>query len=64
MSILVEYIAQIHAPCFLKAPIAASAPRQGRDFWIDLLAYKGCFDEQSVQFEMISAVQKNFRNHL
>ena len=64
VSILVEYIALIHVPYFLKAPIAASAPRQDRDFWIDLLAYKGCFDEQSVQFEMISAVQKNFRNHL
>ena len=32
--------------------------------WVDLLAYKDCFDHHSVQFEMVSAVQKNFNNHL
>ena len=61
---MVEYITVIHVPYFLKSPIATSAPRQDRDLWIDLHAYKDCFDQDSVQFEMISSVQNNFCNHL
>ena len=64
VGIMVEYIALIHVPYFLQCPIAASAPRQDRDFWVDLLVYKDCFDHHSVQFEMVSSVQKNFHNHL
>ena len=62
--ILAEYIALIHVPYFLKTPISTSAPRQDRDMWIDLVAYKGCFDETSVQFQMVTAVQDNFCSHL
>ena len=64
VAIMTEYIALIHVPYFLKCPIAITAPRQDRDFWIDLLTYKKCFTPGSVQWEMINAVQCNFKNHM
>ena len=51
----------IHIPYFLKA---TSAPRQDRDLWLDLLMYKGCFEEGNVQCQMVTAIQDNFRSHL
>ena len=64
MSIMAEYIALIHAPYFLKSPLAISAPRQDRDLWVDLIHYRECFDETSTQAAMVTAVQKNFLTHL
>ena len=64
MSIMAEYIALIHAPYFLKSPLAISAPRQDRDLWVDLIQYRKCFDESSTQAVMVKAVQKNFLTHL
>ena len=52
------------APYFLQCPIAASVPPEDLDFWVDLLAYKDCFDHHSAEFEMVSSVQENFPNHL
>jgi hypothetical protein len=62
ITIMAEYIALIHAPYFFKSPLAISAPPQDRDFWVDLLAYKKYFAQNSVQGEMIRAVQ--LPNHL
>ena len=64
VAIMAEYIALIHAPYFLKSPLAISAPRQDRDLWVDLLQYEKCFTDDSVQAEMITAVQENFLTHL
>ena len=49
--ILGEYIALLHAPYFLKAPLAINAPRHDRDFWVDLGKYKRCFDANSSQHD-------------
>lgn len=39
-NILGEYIALLHAPYFLKTPLAINAPCHDRDFWFDLTEYK------------------------
>ena len=62
--ILDEYTALLHAPYFLKAPRAISAPRNDRDFWMDLEKYKGCFEENSSQLAMIEAVKESVKNNL
>ena len=62
--ILGEYIALLHAPYFLKAPLAACAPRNDRDFWVNLTEYKKCFDANSIQQKMLTAVQESVKNHL
>ena len=64
VSIMVEYIALIHVPYFLKAPLATSAPRQDRIFWVDLLAYKTCFVHGSTEINMTNAIQNDFIGHL
>ena len=58
------YIALLHAPHFLKAPLAACAPRNDRDFWVNLTEYKKCFDANSIQQKMLTAVQESVKNHL
>ena len=62
--ILGEYIALIHAPYFLKSPLAISAPRNDRDLWVDLHDYRNCFRANMVQSHMIEAVQESVMNHL
>lgn len=62
--ILSEYIALIHAPYFLKSPLAISAPRHDRDLWVDVGKYKKCFRATMRQTEMIEAVQDSIMNHL
>ena len=62
--ILGEYVALLHAPYFLKTPLAASAPRLDRDFFNDVASYKQCFDPNSRQNIMINAIQESIRNHL
>lgn len=62
--ILGEYIALIHAPYFLKSPLAISAPRHDRDLWIDLNNYKTCFKLSMRQTRMIESVQDSVKNHL
>ena len=62
--ILVEYIALLHTPYFLKCPLAIPAPRNDRDFWVDLVEYKKCFRVKMRQSTMIEAIQKSVLNHL
>ena len=62
--ILVEYIALIHAPYFLKCPLAIPAPRHDRDLWVDLAEYKKCFRITMRQSTMIEAIQESVLNHL
>ena len=62
--ILAEYIALLHAPYLLKSPLASRAPRHDGDFFLDVCAYKQCFDVYSKQQLMIMAVQESIRNHL
>ena len=63
-TILAEYVALIHAPYFLRSPLAISAPRLDRDLWMDLRYYKECFGVNMRQTEMIDAVQNSMMNHL
>ena len=63
-SILSEYIALIHAPYFLRSPLAISAPRHDRDLWVDLGKYKDFFRMNMRQTETIEAVQASMLNHL
>ena len=62
--VLAEYVALLHAPYFLKSPLAISAPRQDRDFWVDVQCYQNCFRPGDVEHEMLSAVRKSIMNHL
>ena len=62
--ILAEYIALIHAPYFLKSPLAITAPRNDRDLWVDLIDYRKCFRVNMAQSCMIEAVQDSVKNHL
>ena len=65
VKILAEYVALIHAPYFLQSPLAVSAPRQDRDFWIDIHNYKKCFKEGDVEYDMLEAVLRIMQmNHL
>ena len=64
VSLLAEYIALLHVPYFLKSPLSIAAPRQDRDFWIDIHEYRKCFAEGSLQQDMIDAVAKSVKNHL
>ena len=64
VAVLAEYVALLHAPYFLKAPLAISAPRQDRDFWVDVQCYQRCFSENDVQHEMLTAVLTSIMNHL
>ena len=45
IKIVAEYIALLHVPYFLKSPLAISAPRQDRNFWVVLQAYKSLTEE-------------------
>ena len=62
--ILSEYIVLIHAPYFLKSPLAISAPRHDRDLWVDLQKYNQCFRAAMRQSSMIEAVKVSVKNHL
>ena len=65
VKILAEYVALIHAPYFLQSPLAVSAPRQDRDFWIDIHNYQKCFKEDDVEYDMLEAVRRIMQmNHL
>ena len=56
VKILAEYVALVHAPYFLQSPLAVSAPRQDRDFWVDIHNYQKCYKEGDVQYDMLEAV--------
>ena len=62
--VLAEYVALLHVPYFLKSPLAIAAPRQDRDFWVDIITYKKCYDDDSQQHCMLDAVQENFCTHM
>ena len=64
VEVLVEYIVLLHAPYFLQSPLAISAPRQDRDFWIDVREYQGCFKQGDMQYAMLTAVIERIRAHL
>ena len=64
VKVLAEYVALLHAPYFLKSPLAVSAPRQDRDFWVDVRDYQKCFEENEVQYTMLNEVLKSVLNHL
>ena len=64
VNVLAEYIALLHAPYFLKSPLAISAPRQDRDFWVDVRTYQECFQEGEMQYVMLAAVRESVMNHL
>ena len=64
VKVLAEYVALLHAPYFLKSPLAVSAPRQDRDFWVDIQNYQNCFDQDDIEFSMIDAVRSSVMNHL
>ena len=64
VEILAEYIALLHVPYFLQCPLAISAPRLDRDFWVDLNDYQKCFNINEVQHDMITAVQDSVLLHL
>ena len=62
VKVLAEYIALLHAPYFLQCPLAVSAPRLDIKFWIDVKDYKRCFNENQIQFDMLTAVQVSLIN--
>ena len=62
--ILPEYIGLIHAPYFLKSPLAIIPPRNASDLWVDLAAYRKCFHVTMRQSRMIKAIQECPMNHL
>ena len=65
VEILAEYVALIHAPYFLQSPLAVSAPRQDRDFWVDIKEYQKCFDKDDIQHAMLESVLRIMQlNHL
>ena len=65
VKILAEYVALVHAPYFLQSPLAVSAPRQDRDFWVDIHNYQKCFKEGDVEYDMLEAVLRIMQmNHL
>ena len=53
VKILAEYVALVQGPYFL----AISAPRQDKDFWLDIIMkYQTCFDEGDIQYEICSSL--------
>ena len=57
VEVLAEYVALLRVPYFLQCPLAVSAPRLDRDFWVDLNDYQKCFNVNQVQYDMITAVK-------
>ena len=64
VEILAEYVALLYAPYFLQAPLAIAAPRNDRDFWVELNKYKECFHQEEIQFDVITAIQDSVLLHL
>ena len=65
VKILAEYVALVHTPYFLKSPLAVSAPRQDRDFWVDIHKYQACFNPGDVEYAMLESVLRIMQiNHL
>ena len=59
--ILSEYIVLIHAPYFLKSPLAISAPRHDRDLWVEIQKYSQYFRAAVRQSSMIEAVKDSVK---
>ncbi len=60
---LCEYLSLIHAPYFLQARSAISAPRLDQKLWIDVQSYKRLYPVGSLQSDMADAAMLSITRH-